>query len=275
MSNIETYEQNLDIRLTELRDGDPAYELHRLAIQEAIIFSHDQHGYTHTPRILDCGCGLGFLTASLGQHAVFEIEGIDPSEKSIEIAKKEHSNVSFWHSSAESFPKIMEENNIELYDQAILNMVLHSVDDDTVINILRNLKKCIRPEGTLIIVTPGDDWIAYKLAEYAKDQGMNKKKGIPWVRKQLLKEKISIPYKIRNGEYYPEPLTIYNRKLEDYGEMLISEGYGVRISIYSEETNEKIGSIFKPYHILEDYIANVELWLIRNRELLMSFALEE
>jgi len=272
MSSIETYEQNIDIRLEELRAGDPAYEIHRQAILEAILFSHDQHGYQHTPRILDCGCGLGFLTASFAKLGL-DIEGIDPSEKNIDLARKEHENVPFWNSSAESFPQVMKDNNIELYDQAILNMVLHSVDDNTVKNILNNLKRCIRPEGALIIILPEQLWIAEKLIQYAKDQGMEKEPGIKWVEEQLEQDKITIPYKIRSGKYYPSPLTIFNRTLEEYGEMLDSEGYGVKFNHYSAETNDLICSYQVPYHCLDDYIGNVELWINTRRRLLLSFSL--
>lgn len=275
MSNIDTYEQNLERRLAELRNGDPAYELHKLAITEAIIFSHDQHGYTHTPRILDCGCGLGFLTASLAKGDVMKIEGIDPSKRSIELAKEEHSDVSFWHSSAESFPQIMKDNNIELYDQAILNMVLHSVDDESVKRILGALQSCIRPEGAVIITVPEQGWIIQKLVEYAQDQGMDKKTGLRWIEEQFFQDKITIPVKIRGGEYYPEPLTLYNRTIDDYGGILRSQGYGVPLDTYSGETREKISSKIIPYWIIDDYFAGAELSLVKDRELLISFALQE
>jgi 2-polyprenyl-3-methyl-5-hydroxy-6-metoxy-1,4-benzoquinol methylase len=274
MSNIDTYEQNIPERLAELRKGDPSYELHTKALIDAIIYSNELHENIQTPRVLDCGCGRGFLTATLSRLGM-DITGIDPSLKSIQIAKKEHKNIPFWNASAESFPQIMEENNLELYDHAIINMVLHSVDDDTARGILRNLRSCIHPGGTLLIITPQGAWIREKLEEYAQDQELNQVEKDNWIEQQLTQDKIIIPFKIRGGEYYPKPLTIYNRNLDDYAELLRSENYGVVFNTYSEERRKKIHSVIIPYLTLDDYTTNCELHFGRRRPLLMSFALDE
>jgi 2-polyprenyl-3-methyl-5-hydroxy-6-metoxy-1,4-benzoquinol methylase len=115
MTNIEAYEKNLETRLAELRQGDRAYELHQLAIQEAIVFAYDLHGYTHEQTILDCGSGLGFTAARLAELGI-NVVGIDPSEKAISLAKQEHGNVPFFQASAESFSKMMPELNLEPFD---------------------------------------------------------------------------------------------------------------------------------------------------------------
>jgi SAM-dependent methyltransferase len=273
MSNIDTYEGNLPQRLEELRTGDPGQILHEAAIVEALVYSHEAHGYEHTPRVLDCGCGLGFLTSSLLMHNI-DVTGIDPSQKSIEMAINEHgNNIPFYKSSAEEFPKIMKEEGIEPYDQAILNMVLHSVDDDTVMKILESLRECLKPEGTIIVIVPDDEWIVNKLIEYALDQEMDEEEEENWITEQLLKKEISLPYRINSGVYYPEPLTFYNRQLNYYAEMFRSAGYGVRMSRCLSETGEEIDSVVLPYDILGYYSANMSLWLGTSRILLMSYAL--
>ena len=111
-----------------------------------------------------------------------------------------------------------------------------------------------------------------KLIEYAQDQEMEREPGIAWVAKQLRQSKVELPVKIRGGKYWPEPITIYNRSLDEYGEMLKSQGYGVKLDSYWQETGEKYDSQVLPYWSLFDYFVNYEL-IHRNRELLMSFTL--
>jgi SAM-dependent methyltransferase len=272
MSNKEVYEANLHIRFEELRNGsDQAYKLHELVFMEAFVFATELHRDKLPQRILDVGCGLGFMTCSLinlGQEAV----GIDPSETAIELAKKEHSLDSFFASSAEHFSEIMVEHGIEVFDQAIINMVFHSVSDRSVLSILKGVRKCIKPEGTILILVPDEEWLMYKLIDYAQDQEMERSDGIAWVRKMLNQKKVRIPVRINSGKYYPEQLTIYNRSLEDYAKLLRVCNFGVRWESYDEKTKEKIGSQILPYLDMEDYVANIKL-MQHNRHLLMSFAL--
>ena len=273
MANIEAYEENLETRLNELRRGDRAYQLHQLVIQEAIVYAHDLHGYTHKQRILDCGCGLGFTTARLTKMGV-NVVGIDPSEKSISLARQEHKNVPFYQASAESFSNMMPELRQEPFDLTILNMVLHSVDDQSVLGILAGVRNCLRPGGTVISIVPTRDWLVQKLIEYAQDQEMEREAGIAWGLGRLRQSEISLPVKIRGGEYYAQPLVIYNRSLDDYGRMLRDTGFGVIMNCYHENTNEIFYRETLPYITLDDYTANFAL-MSRRRELLMSFALLE
>jgi SAM-dependent methyltransferase len=273
MTNIQTYERNLEYRLTELQKGDKAYELHQFAIQEAIIFVSDLKGESHQQRILDCGCGLGFTSAQLYELSE-KVIGIDPSKKAIELAKKEHKYISFYQASAESFSNIMQELNLNLFDQGILNMVLHSVNDESVLNILKGVKKCLKPEGAIHIIVPTQKWLIRKLVEYAQDLEMERESGIEWVEDKIKQDKIEIPVKIRGGEYYPDSLIIYNRTLEDYGNMLRDVGFGVTLKKYINGTNDLGSTEILPFWKLFDYTMNCEL-KNKKRELLISFNLLE
>jgi hypothetical protein len=153
-------------------------------------------------------------------------------------------------------------------------MVLHSVNDQSVLSILKGVRDCLRPEGTVLIITPNQNWLVQKLIEYAQDQGMEKEPGIAWVSNKLKERKVEIPYKISSGKYYDEPLVIYNRTLDDCAEMLEATGFGVRLNSYDMETKELIASQTLPYWNLDDYTMNIAL-MDRQRELLMSFALLE
>ena len=268
--NVNVYEDNLAQRLDELRQGDPAYELHKMALYDALIHAHELHGAVEKPRVLDCGCGLGFLAAGISRLCS-QVVAIDPSEKAIALARQEHPEVSFYAESAELFAKKMSKLGIDPFDQVILNMVLHSVNDSTALNILIAVRKCLVSEGTVIMLVPDKAWLMQKLIEYAQDQGMERGPGILWVRDQLSKPEIELPIRLRRGQYYPTPLTVYNRKPEDYGNFLRLAGFGVRWEIYDAESERLTHSVTVPYLDMDDYTSTIEL-NGRRRKILMSFA---
>lgn len=275
MPSKEAYDANLHERLSELRKGDPAYELHSLVFMEAFVYAANLHSDKLPQNILDYGCGLGFMTAWLAGFNE-NLVGIDVSKKAIEIAKAEHSGIPFYEIDKKPFSEMMPELGIEPFDQVILNMVLHSVDDDTVFKILKDVKKCLKPEGTIHILVPNNEWVIYKLIDYAQDQGMERDNGgIAWVKNKLKKQAVEIPIKINGGEYYPEPITVYQRSIDDYGRMLTKSGFGVNRESYDGKSKKLIGKNRTPFVELNELqISHMEL-LTRDRVLLMSFSLVE
>lgn len=268
--SIEAYEKNLNVRLEELREGDPAYKLHERVIFDAIIFSNQLHGQDGVrTSVLDCGCGLGFITKNISKF--YDAVGIDSSDSSINIAKREHSGVPFYVSNAEDFYKKMSELNIPLFDHVVLNMVLHSVDDIPALNILEGAYKCLKPSGTLIAIVPTQGWLVQKLIEYAQDQGMSQEVGIPWVSRQLSNRKVQLPVRITSGDYYPEPITVYNRSPETYENLLMSSGFGVDWESYDGESGKLMNTEHLPYIDMNDYFCS-DVLFNRNRLLMVSFS---
>lgn len=271
MASVEAYEANLHRRLEELRQKDPAYELHLRVVVDALIYSADLHRDPTPQRVLDCGCGLGFITArlqELGWHAV----GLDISEQTIAVAKNEHKNVSFYAESVDTFAERMAERSIERFNHTVLNMVLHSLDDTEVRSVLKGVRQCLKPEGTLVVIVPTQEWLLQKLIEYAQDVGMQKGPGIAWIKDALQEQRVVLPVKINGGQYYPEPITIYNRSKEEYGKLLRECGFGVPWEAYNAETNEVLDSTVIPYLDMFDYFSSAQL-IHRDRTLLMSFAI--
>lgn len=102
---------------------------------------------------------------------------------------------------------------------------------------------------------------------------MNKEDGIKWIKNKLARKAVQIPFKIELGEYHPEPITVYNRTIDDYGRILRSCGYGVRWNSHDSKSEKLVSSRIIPFvGINELNTAHLEL-LNRDRELLMSFAL--
>jgi SAM-dependent methyltransferase len=273
MSKTEAYDVNLEQRLAELRHGDPAYELHGSAVIEAIAFARILRASVKgTERILDAGCGLGFLAARLSHTKELGEPvsvGIDPSEKAIALAKTEHSGVRFYQSSAETFSDLMPIVDEKPFDFAIINMVLHAVDNKTALEILRGVKNCLNPLGGAILVIPGPNWLKEKLLEYALDSEMAETRRAAWVNDMLSQPEVELPVKVRGGQYYPQPLTIFNRKPEDYGYLLESAHFG--LCFFGEDISK---SQYIPYWEPRDFLHNYELFK-RTRSLLLSFVIPD
>lgn len=267
------YEQNLSHRLAELRSGvDSAYTIHGRAILEALMQtaqSPDPEYHLRNSRIVDVGCGLGFITADIKASIPgIMVVGVDSSERTIEIAKKEHSDTIFYACPIQAFAAVMRDEGISLFTHAVLNMVLHSVDDETALEILHGVHQCLVPDGALVLCVPTRDWLQTKLIEVAQSAGMERNEGIEWVYKQLTQTTVEIPFQITGGISHPVPLLVYNRSLEDYGNMLIRSGFGVDVDVF-DENETPIEHHRLAYYYFNDWLA-ASSQDIRNRPILIS-----
>lgn len=257
-------------RLKELRQGDPAYSLHEAALMEVVVPALDY--YPRKPRrILDMGCGLGFMTPKFAQLGGVEAVGVDPSKLAISLAKKEHRGVKFYAKPAESFSHDMPALGERPFDIAVLNMVLHSVDDTTALRILRGVHQCLNPGDMIAIVVPTPLWLMRKLIEYAKDQNMEKVTGVNWVRNMLANQCVELHVKISDGKYYKNPITVFNRSFEEYVDLFQRSNFGIELAVLDDEGHilDRRGL---PCLEITDSFSNGEL-ADRKRLLIKSFAL--
>ena len=168
----------------------------------------------------------------------------------------------------------MEEKGIKSFDVAVLNMVLHSVDDATCTNILNGVRNCLKPTGAIILIVPTGYWFVQKLIEYAQDKGMDRKRGTEWVAAELNKPEVKVPMRIRGGEYYPHPLTVFPRGEDDYGRLLDKSGYGYLWNGYDAETHQLTDSTKLTHMNMEDYTSS-QILRERDRSILVSFYFPE
>jgi len=227
---------------------------------------------TDKVRILDVGCGLGFVALKMAQWPDAEVVGIDPSKKAIEIAKREHDgvgNLSFYAYSAQEFAVRITENKEPLFNRAVLNMVLHSVNDTEVTNILKSLKQVLLPHGSLSIVVPDEMWLIQKLVEKAHAAGIPWEETNKWGRALMAQESVDLSVSIHGEEVYEDPITIYNRTLKDYGKLLSAAGYGMDMVVSSPDkpNDEKIIPI--PYWEFSDHSAGADL-RAKDRRILLT-----
>ena len=102
-------------------------------------------------KILDVGCGLGFLLSALDdKHEKF---GLEVSTYAAEFAKKY----------AHIYNSTLEESNIaeNSFDVVISHHVIEHVDSPE--KFLREIKKVLKPDGYLVIATPDFSSICAKL----------------------------------------------------------------------------------------------------------------
>ncbi len=115
------------------------------------------------------------------------------------------------------------------FDCAVLNMVLHAVNDRKANEIIAATRQCLRPEGAIVIIAPTEKWLMQKLVDQAKDEEMDRSAGIKWVANMLNKKEITLPIKRHAGQFWPEPIMIFNRSEEEYANLLSQNGYGVYV----------------------------------------------
>ncbi len=108
--------------------------------------------------VLDCGCGTGHLSSLIAQKIQANVDAIDISGKSINIAKRKFDSTDYLHFQKSSIIEHAKTN--KLYDSCIANMVLM----DT-INLEENLKaiyQMLKSNGTFIFtITHPSFWPIY------------------------------------------------------------------------------------------------------------------
>jgi len=98
-------------------------------------------------RILDVGCGRGWLTHQANIYGI--CEGIDPVVNSIEVARKFFPELTFYRGNIDD---LLKSPNFKPYDVIIASEVIEHVLDKK--KFVYELSRIIVPNGYVIITTP-------------------------------------------------------------------------------------------------------------------------
>jgi 2-polyprenyl-3-methyl-5-hydroxy-6-metoxy-1,4-benzoquinol methylase len=151
-------------------------------------------------RILDIGCGYGFMDYALYFASPRRIiTGIDYDEEKIQVANNcfsKDENVNFIMTDARNF-------SYENYDAIIMSDVLHYLDSDSQKRLIEKCCESLNPEGVLLIRDANADLkqrhFYTRLTEFFSTKliGFNKTSGngLSFFSEQLVK-------KYRNGKSY-------------------------------------------------------------------------
>lgn len=140
---------------------------------------------------LDVGCGTGDLTARIVTALGVDVLGIDPSPKSIEIAKREYARIdgtAFEECFVEDFA--CRENAQGAYEVVVANMVLMDVVDLS--SVVQSIASVLSPDGCLVfsITHPWfwprywgyeeEEWFEYKEEVFVKARFQVSKESTPF-----------------------------------------------------------------------------------------------
>jgi 2-polyprenyl-3-methyl-5-hydroxy-6-metoxy-1,4-benzoquinol methylase len=100
------------------------------------------------PRILDIGCGNGSLTNLIAQHG-YEVVGVEESESGVKFASHAFPACRFIQGSIYNLPytEIGSKFDIVIASEVIEHLFYPK-------ELVRNAKKCLNPNGRLILTTP-------------------------------------------------------------------------------------------------------------------------
>jgi 2-polyprenyl-3-methyl-5-hydroxy-6-metoxy-1,4-benzoquinol methylase len=180
-------------------------------------------------KIIDVGCGSGYLTAKLAHHASYVL-GVDPSRKMIEIANREYNQIphlEFVNESIEDFSNTRSDNE---FDVAVSNMSLITIPD--LDETLRAISSLLLPEGifALNITHPCfyNQYRKYQPAETFQYQ-------IP----QAQKGRLIIS---NDPEGLPSPTTHFHRPLQEYFRSLRDASFAIDelIEPFPDSSTEKL-----------------------------------
>jgi len=117
----------------------------------------DVHGIGQRLRILDVGCGNGWLTYLANIYG--RCEGVDPSAGSIEQARRYFPGLTFYVGTASA---VLRSPTFEPYDVVITSEVIEHIRNKE--GFIADIRKCLAPRGHIILTTPRGE----RFARYAQ-----------------------------------------------------------------------------------------------------------
>jgi len=202
----DSWDENVPYRIKELESrGDKTYW--ELLVP---LFLNDVKKFASMGKVIDVGCGLGFLTGMIAS-CVERITGIDTSAKSIEYAKvhSAHSNAEYINTSIIDFQHQNQGGN---FDICVANMVFHNIS-----NIEENINAIARlltQNGHLLFSIPNPHtW--YKSRKYKKSPAYN----------YHLEGEFEVPFQIKDHEKHPRSIVYCHRPMGCYHQLLTKNNF--------------------------------------------------
>ena len=112
------------------------------------LLSHSKLPSPSKPRVLDLGCGNGSLSNLIAQQG-YEVVGVEESESGFKEARQKFSDCHFIQASIYELPYAELENSFDIVvSSEVIEHLLYPRE------LIRAAKKCLKPNGHLIITTP-------------------------------------------------------------------------------------------------------------------------
>lgn len=116
-----------------------------------------RNAYPNRGRLLEIGCGMGFLLAKFREDG-WQVEGIEPNRGYCELIEEVHG--------IKASPTILDEAGepANSFDVIVMLHVIEHVPDP--LGSLREIHRVLKPGGTLILETPRYDSLMFKLMRH-------------------------------------------------------------------------------------------------------------
>ncbi|MCP3981383.1 MAG: methyltransferase domain-containing protein [bacterium] len=155
-SYLRTSKRYYDERFGEKGDTKRTEEeRRRLAAIGATLESElGRLGEGARPRILDFGCGRGWLSNALSRYG--DVTGIDLSDEAVRRAAREHPHVKFQAGDVTDakIPELLGEQSFDVVVSS--EVVEHVLDQD---GFFRNVDRLLKPQNSLFVMTtPNGRW---------------------------------------------------------------------------------------------------------------------
>ena len=125
-------------------DVDGNIESHALLIGPVLQLLNERRA----GRVLDLGCGNGAFTALLARQG-FQVEGCDGSTSGVEIARRAHPQLSFWH---HDFAAPLADHLAGCYDAVVSTEVIEHLPLPR--KLMESALHALKPGGLFIVTTP-------------------------------------------------------------------------------------------------------------------------
>jgi len=106
-------------------------------------------------RILDVGCGRGWLTHLASQYGT--CEGVDPVAPVVALARRRYPALTFY---VGSLPTVVLAADFRPYDVVLCSEVIEHVRDSEKDAFIRDLRSVLVPSGHLLLTSPRREWFA-------------------------------------------------------------------------------------------------------------------
>ena len=160
-----------DAYYAQLFKHDPVYSTPYPNVEEARrwaaigeylsrIAASGRHGDCGALRILDVGCGRGWMTRLASVYG--ECHGIDPVDEVVAFARTLSPELRFFHGTIED---LLGSPDFEPYDVVLCSEVIEHVEDKEA--FAGGLRACLGPGGHVVLTTPrGEQFGRYRRSGY-------------------------------------------------------------------------------------------------------------
>ena len=167
------------------------------------------HGQPHE-RILDIGCGTGYLTSKIAEQCK-EVVGIDLSKEMIATAQKQYPDICFKVANATTF------TDVNGFDAIFSNATLHWISNQEHLN--NNMYDLLKKGGRIVVEFGGKDNVAIILNTLRKELAAcgytEQSQTYPWYYPSIGEYATDLEktgFRVVKAEHYDRPTTLADEK---------------------------------------------------------------